>query len=29
MRKIFEGAGFANTSLDERPGWYLFTAEKA
>jgi ubiquinone/menaquinone biosynthesis C-methylase UbiE len=28
MNGIFTAAGFSRTRLDERPGWYLFTAEK-
>lgn len=28
MNKMFTAAGFARTSLDERPGWYLFRADK-
>ena len=28
MHRIFRDAGFARTHLDERPGWYFFSAEK-
>ena len=28
MNKIFTSAGFVRTNLDERPGWYVFTAWK-
>ena len=28
MTALFTAAGFGRTSLEERPGWYLFTAEK-
>jgi len=28
MKTIFAAAGFSRTHLEERPGWYLFTAEK-
>lgn len=28
MYQIFRDAGFARTRLDERPGWYFFSAEK-
>jgi ubiquinone/menaquinone biosynthesis C-methylase UbiE len=28
MRTLFTAAGFSRTHLDERPGWYLFSAEK-
>jgi len=28
MAALFSAAGFSWTHLDERPGWYLFTAEK-
>ncbi len=28
MNQLFVSAGFAQTYLDEKPGWYLFVAEK-
>jgi ubiquinone/menaquinone biosynthesis C-methylase UbiE len=28
MRALFTAAGFSRTHLEERPGWYRFTAEK-
>jgi len=28
MRAMFVAASFSRTHLDERSGWYLFTAEK-
>jgi ubiquinone/menaquinone biosynthesis C-methylase UbiE len=28
MKTMFTAAGFVRTHLDERPGWYLFRAEK-
>jgi hypothetical protein len=28
MKAMFTAAGFSLTPLDERPGWYLFVAEK-
>ena len=28
MKRLFAAAGFSRTHLEERPGWYLFAAEK-
>jgi hypothetical protein len=28
MHTLFAAAGFSQSRLEERPGWYVFTAEK-